>query len=129
MSLLDDEYDVKSGYAMAYNYMYGDNKKKEILPMEYEGMSALQVLEDIKKELEDVYHKYSSIKTQIESESRGIQTMLNNIDEFLEENNDINKSKLEPSQCLHINKKISDNGHAETVICADCGLMLSYKVI
>jgi len=131
MSLLDDAYDVKQpcGYAVAYRYSYYDNNKKEILPMEYEGMSALQVLEDIKTELQEVYHKYGSIKTRIESEARGIKMMLNNIEEFIEYNNDNNISKADPSKCLHINKKISDNGHAETVLCADCGLMLSYKVL
>jgi len=127
MSLLDNAYDVHDGwFNIPSEHIY---KKKKEIPMEFEGMSSLQVLEEIKKELHTIRDHYKTIKNKIDNEIQGMDMVLININEFLDYNNENNVSKIDPSKCLHINKKISDNGHAETVLCADCGLMLSYKVL
>jgi len=107
-------------------------KKKAVIPMQYEGFSALEVLEDVKKKLSGRVETAEKVLRQTQSNISDMKNTICNIDDFLEDERlkARPKKKLDPANCMHVNKKLDDsNGHAETVTCEDCGLMLSYKVI
>ena len=97
--------------------------------MQYDGMSAIQVLEDVSKVLTRKVENAEKVIRQTQGNIADMKNTIRDIDEFLADQVVNNRSKIDPQRCLHINKKIESTNTHETVTCADCGLMLSYKVI
>lgn len=117
------------------------DKKKVEVPMEFENMNTLGVLTQVSNSLrihadiigdELVYLKdsLSNMSQQthsIESELADIRQTIHNIGEFISERDTSNRSKIDPSKCLHKNKTSAKNGNIETITCSDCDLLLSYQ--
>ena len=101
--------------------------RKAVIPMQFDGMNALQVLEEVAETLTKRVSNAEQVLKQTQRNIADMKNTIDNIHEFLEEQADKNRSKVHPSQCRHMNKIVVDDEHAEVVTCADCGLMLSYK--
>lgn len=103
--------------------------KKAVVPMQYEDMTAPEVLEDVRKKLLTRISQEEKALHILQSNIRDLKNTISNIDDFIEDQKQNNRSKLDPSKCLHINKILVADNNKEVVNCADCGLMLSYKVL
>ncbi len=111
------------------------------VPMQYEDMTTFEVLTQVSDELNS---RISSINTDV---NNAITTMnqtgvilakiqkdmillvkqKEDIDEYLQNHKNTKRSKIDPSKCRHLNKRVDNNGNIETVTCEDCDLLLSYS--
>ncbi len=89
-------------------------------------------LEKIKERFELVHDKLQIVKDTIVQDMSSIRDEIKQLETLIEADilatiKNEQKKHIDPKFCQHVNKKLDVHNNAETLVCTDCNLLLSFK--